>query len=57
VTTTFAAFQAIAGYSYSALFNASGGNHRLLFAMGAVALGFIVITDHVAPRFERNDRA
>ena len=57
VTTTFAAFQAIAGYSYSALFNASGGNHRLLFAIGAVALGFIVITDYLAPWFEQSDKA
>jgi predicted MFS family arabinose efflux permease len=45
VTTTFAAFQAMAGYAYSALFNASSGNHRLLFAIGAVALMFVVVVD------------
>ncbi|MBN3764445.1 YbfB/YjiJ family MFS transporter [Burkholderia sp. Ac-20365] len=52
-TTTFAASQAIAGYTYSALFNTSGGNHRLLFAIGAVALVFVVIVDYVAPLFAR----
>jgi predicted MFS family arabinose efflux permease len=53
VTTTFAAFQAIAGYAYSAIFNASGGNHRLLFAIGAVALMFVVVADCVAPWLTR----
>jgi predicted MFS family arabinose efflux permease len=52
-TTTFAAFQALAGYTYSALFNSSGGNHRLLFAIGAVALVFVVVVDWVAPLFVR----
>ena len=53
VTTTFAAFQAVAGYAYSALFNASGGNHRLLFAIGAVALVVLVMTDFASPLFAR----
>jgi len=53
VTTTFAAFQAVAGYGYSALFNASGGNHRLLFALGAVALAVLVMTDFASPWFAR----
>ncbi|MBP0590614.1 YbfB/YjiJ family MFS transporter [Paraburkholderia sp. LEh10] len=53
VTTTFAAFQAIAGYAYSAIFNASGGNHRLLFAIGAVALVWVLIVDYVAPHISR----
>ncbi|MEM5433938.1 YbfB/YjiJ family MFS transporter [Paraburkholderia diazotrophica] len=52
-TTTFAAFQAIAGYAYSAIFNASGGNHRLLFAIGAAALMFVVVADYVAPWLAR----
>lgn len=39
-TVSFAAFQAIAGFAYSALFNASGGHHALLFM---VATGVIVI--------------
>ena len=33
-TTVFAASQALSGYAYSAIFNGSGGNHRLLFVMG-----------------------
>jgi hypothetical protein len=52
-TTTFAAFQALAGYAYSALFNSSGGNHRLLFVIGAGALGFVVIVDCAATLFAR----
>ena len=57
VTTTFAAFQAVAGYAYSALFNASGGNHRLLFAIGAVALAFIVVVDFASPWLTRKQTA
>ena len=52
-TTTFAAFQALAGYTYSALFNSSGGNHRLLFVIGAVALAFVVVVDCAAPLLAR----
>ncbi|QHJ00376.1 YbfB/YjiJ family MFS transporter [Xylophilus rhododendri] len=37
-TTVFAAAQAAAGYGFSALFNASGGNYRLLFICAAAAL-------------------
>jgi hypothetical protein len=37
-TVSFATFQAIAGYAYSALFNASGGDHALLFAIAAGAI-------------------
>ena len=44
-TTVFAAFQAIAGYSYSAIFNATGGNHRLLFLIGAAAITIALIAD------------
>jgi len=39
-TVSFATFQAIAGYAYSALFNASGGDHALLFV---IAAGDIVV--------------
>ncbi|MEM5383648.1 YbfB/YjiJ family MFS transporter [Paraburkholderia phymatum] len=52
-TTTFAASQAIAGYAYSAIFNASGSNHRLLFAIGAAALIFVVVADCVSPWLAR----
>ncbi|MDB6001906.1 MAG: transporter [Rhizobacter sp.] len=44
-TTVFAAFQALAGYSYSAIFNASGGSHRLLFLIGAAAVAIALIAD------------
>jgi predicted MFS family arabinose efflux permease len=37
-TVSFATFQAIAGYAYSALFNASGGDHALLFVIAAGAI-------------------
>jgi predicted MFS family arabinose efflux permease len=44
-TVVFALFQALAGYSCSAIFNASGGNHRLLFMIAAIALGTAWIID------------
>lgn len=37
-TVSFATFQAIAGFAYSALFNASGGRHGLLFVIAAGAI-------------------
>ncbi len=37
-TVSFATFQAIAGFAYSALFNASGGHHQLLFGIAAGAI-------------------
>ncbi|CAG4901234.1 YbfB/YjiJ family MFS transporter [Paraburkholderia saeva] len=55
-TTAFAAFQALAGYAYSAIFNGSGGNHRLLFVMGAVALVIALGVDFVVPFFARQSR-
>lgn len=50
-TTVFAAAQALAGYGYSALFNASHGDHRLLFLIAAagivvsLAIDFVVIAE------------
>jgi len=43
-TVSFASFQAIAGYAYSALFAASGGHYATLFAVaaGAVLLALLV---------------
>jgi MFS family permease len=35
---SFATFQAIAGFAYSALFNASGGHHALLFIFACVTI-------------------
>jgi MFS family permease len=37
-TVSFATFQALAGFAYSALFNASGGHHALLFVIAAAAI-------------------
>lgn len=37
-TVSFATFQAIAGFAYSALFNASGGHHALMFVIAAGAI-------------------
>ncbi|RON85070.1 YbfB/YjiJ family MFS transporter [Pseudomonas fluorescens] len=37
-TVSFATFQALAGFAYSALFNASGGHHALLFVIAAGAI-------------------
>lgn len=42
-TTVFAAFQALAGYAFSAVFNASGGNHRVLFLCATVALAVALL--------------
>lgn len=44
-TMVFAAFQALAGYGYSAVFNASGGKHPLLFLIAAIALLFALLAD------------
>ncbi len=37
-TVSFATFQALAGFAYSAMFNASGGHHTLLFVIAAGAI-------------------
>jgi MFS family permease len=37
-TVSFATFQAISGFAYSALFNASGGQHALMFGIAAGAI-------------------
>jgi predicted MFS family arabinose efflux permease len=48
-TIVGAAFIALAGFGYSAIFNATGGNHRLLFLVAAVALGIALIIDATMP--------
>jgi len=45
----FAASQALSGYAYSTIFTGSGGNHRLLFALGAVATALAVLADICIP--------
>lgn len=37
-TVSFATFQALSGFAYSALFNASGGHHALMFVIAAGAI-------------------
>ena len=37
-TVSFATFQAVSGFAYSALFNASGGHHALMFVIAAGAI-------------------
>jgi len=57
-TTVFAAAQALSGYAYSALFNASSGNHRLLFAIAAVAIAMSLAIDFLlVAASEREDGA
>jgi predicted MFS family arabinose efflux permease len=44
-TICFAAFQALAAYAFSAMFDASGGSYRLVFVVGAAALAATVLLD------------
>ncbi|MFJ4249909.1 YbfB/YjiJ family MFS transporter [Pseudomonas sp. NPDC089741] len=44
-TVSFATFQALAGFAYSALFNASGGHHALLFVIAAGAIGVALLLE------------
>ncbi|QXI18839.1 YbfB/YjiJ family MFS transporter [Pseudomonas hamedanensis] len=43
-TVSFATFQALAGFAYSALFNATGGHHALLFVIagGAIVVALLL---------------
>lgn len=45
-TVSFATFQALAGFAYSALFNASGGHHTLLFVIAAGAIVVALLLEH-----------
>jgi predicted MFS family arabinose efflux permease len=47
-TTLSAAAMALAGYGYSAIFNASGGNHRLLFLIGGATIALALASDVAA---------
>jgi len=47
-TTVFAALQAAAGYGYSAVFNASEGNHALLFFVGGAALAAALAVEAIS---------
>ena len=52
-TTGFAVLQASAAYGMSWLLGQSGGNHALLFSLGAGALVLALLTDLVAGRLHR----
>ena len=44
-TVSFATFQALAGYAYSAVFSASGGHHRTMFLIATLALVGAVLAE------------
>lgn len=44
-TVSFASFQAIAGYAYSAMFSASQGHYGLLFAVAGAAIGLALLAE------------
>lgn len=50
-TVSFATFQALAGYAYSALFSSSGGHYQLLFCVAAGALTLALMLE--LPRWWR----
>lgn len=53
-TVSFATFQALAGFGYSALFNASGGQHAVLFLVSAGAIVVALLLDFMPKRFARS---
>lgn len=52
-----AAAMAVAGYAYSALFNVTGGNHRLLFLTAAALLAIALLVDFCFPSKAGDSRA
>lgn len=56
-TVSFATFQAIAGYAYSALFNASGGDHALLFVIAAGAIVVALLLELGMRLLNRRDQS
>ncbi|KPU60198.1 major Facilitator Superfamily protein [Pseudomonas fluorescens] len=44
-TVSFATFQALSGFAYSALFNASGGHHALMFVIAAGAIVVAILLE------------
>ncbi|MGL6246165.1 YbfB/YjiJ family MFS transporter [Pseudomonas sp.] len=53
-TVSFATFQAIAGFAYSALFNASGGQHGLLFVIAAGAIVVALLLEQMMRLLNRS---
>ena len=54
-TVSFATFQAITGFAYSALFNASGGHHALLFVIAAGAIVVALLLEQVTRLLNRRE--
>ncbi|MCF4997428.1 YbfB/YjiJ family MFS transporter [Pseudomonas syringae] len=54
-TVSFATFQALSGFAYSALFNASGGDHGLLFVIAGCAIVVALLLEPLAALFKRRD--
>ncbi|PWK30765.1 YbfB/YjiJ family MFS transporter [Pseudomonas sp. OV226] len=54
-TVSFATFQAITGFAYSALFNASGGHHAMLFVIAAGAIVVALLLEHVTRLLNRRE--
>ncbi|MFZ6647730.1 YbfB/YjiJ family MFS transporter [Undibacterium sp. TJN25] len=54
-TIAFALFQALSAYMYSYLFNRSGGNHQLMFAIGAGAIALAFVLDIVVALVAKRD--
>ncbi|MEX3772599.1 YbfB/YjiJ family MFS transporter [Pseudomonas sp. MYb118] len=55
-TVSFATFQALAGFAYSAMFNASGGHHQLLFIIAAGAIVIALLLEQGMRLVKRGDR-
>jgi predicted MFS family arabinose efflux permease len=53
-TVSFATFQAISGFAYSALFNASGGHHALMFVIAAGAIVVALLLELAVRLFGRS---
>lgn len=56
-TVAFASFQALAGLLYSLIFNATGGDYPLLFAIAGGALVLALLLDYVALGWGRRRQA
>ncbi|TDV13946.1 YbfB/YjiJ family MFS transporter [Paraburkholderia caballeronis] len=56
-TVGFALFQAVAAYGLSFVFSHDGGDYRLLFAIGVVAMVLALVIDLAAAFGNRNDGA
>lgn len=56
-TVSFATFQALAGFAYSALFNATGGHHALLFVIAGGAIVVALLLEQALNLWTRTKRS